>query len=124
MKKIVIVEDQPDIRKLIRLTLEYDDTHEIHEAADGLAGLALIEAQAPDLVLMDVMMPGGLNGLEVCQRIKDNPRLAHTQVVLLTARGQDSDLAQGELVGADEYLIKPFSPLQLIDTVERLIGGE
>ena len=122
MKKILIVEDQPDIRKLIRMTLEFED-YEIHEAADGAAGLRLASAVGPDLVLLDVMMPGELDGLQVCQRIKSDPKLAGLKVVLLTARGQARDREAGQLAGADDYLVKPFSPLQLIETIERLVAA-
>ena len=121
MKKILIVEDQPDIRKLIRMTLEFED-YEIHEAADGAFGLLMASAVGPDLVLLDVMMPGELDGLQVCQRIKSDPRLAHIKVVLLTARGQARDREAGQQSGADDYLVKPFSPPQLIETIERLVA--
>ncbi|MBK7531085.1 response regulator [Piscinibacter sp.] len=122
MKKILIVEDQPDIRKLIRMTLEFED-YEIHEAADGAFGLRMASAVGPDLVLLDVMMPGELDGLQVCQRIKSDPKLAGLKVVLLTARGQARDREAGQLAGADDYLVKPFSPLQLIETIERLVAA-
>lgn len=122
MKKILIVEDQPDIRKLIRMTLEFED-YEIHEAADGAFGLRMASAVAPDLVLLDVMMPGELDGLQVCQRIKSDPKLAGLKVVLLTARGQARDREAGQLAGADDYLVKPFSPLQLIETIDRLVAA-
>ena len=121
MEKILIVEDQPDIRKLIRMTLEFED-YEIHEAADGAFGLRMASAVGPDLVLLDVMMPGELDGLQVCQRIKSDPKLAGLKVVLLTARGQARDRDAGQLAGADDYLVKPFSPLQLIETIERLVA--
>lgn len=121
MKRVLIVEDQSDIRKLIRMTLEFED-YEIHEAADGAFGLAMVSAVRPDLVLLDVMMPGELDGLQVCQRIKSDPKLAHTKVVLLTARGQARDREAGAAARTDEYLVKPFSPLQLIETIERLMA--
>ncbi len=120
MKRILIVEDQSDIRKLIRMTLEFED-YEIHEAADGAFGLRMASAVRPDLVLLDVMMPGEMDGLQVCQAIKANPVLAGMKVVLLTARGQARDREAGQKAGADEYLVKPFSPLQLIETIERLL---
>jgi CheY-like chemotaxis protein len=120
MQRVLIVEDQPDIRKLIRMTLEFE-SYEIAEAADGTQGLRMAEEFKPDLMLLDVMMPGEFDGLQVCQRIKADPSLAHIRVVLLTARGQARDLDDGHNVGADEYLVKPFSPLQLIDTIERLM---
>ena len=72
----------------------------------------------PDLVLVDVMMPGSLDGYQVCQKIKMDPETAKTIVILLTARGQQSDFEMGRRAGADAYLTKPFSPLELLDTVE------
>ena len=120
IKRILIVEDQTDIRKLIRMTLEFE-SYEIHEASGGAFGLQMASAVRPDLVLLDVMMPGEMDGLQVCQAIKSNPALASMKVVLLTARGQASDREAGKQAGADEYLVKPFSPLQLMETVERLM---
>jgi two-component system, OmpR family, phosphate regulon response regulator PhoB len=121
MKRVLIVEDQADIRKLIRMTLEFED-YEIHEATDGAAGLRVARSIRPDLMLLDVMMPGELDGLQVCHQIKKDPATANIRVVLLTARGQARDREVGREAGADEYLIKPFSPLQLIDTIERLLA--
>lgn len=120
MHRVLIVEDQADIRKLIRMTLEFE-AYEIHEASDGAFGLSLVRAVKPDLVLLDVMMPGELDGLQACQAIKQDAATRHTKVVLLTARSQARDREAGLQAGADEYLVKPFSPLQLIDTIERLL---
>ncbi len=120
MKRVLIVEDQADIRKLIRMTLEFEP-YEIHEAANGTDGLRLAVEVQPDLILLDVMMPGELDGLQVCARVRALPALQATRVVLLTARGQTQDRDAGQEAGADEYLIKPFSPLQLIETIERLM---
>ena len=120
MKRVLIVEDQADIRKLIRMTLEFEP-YEIFEAANGVDGLQMADALVPDLMLLDVMMPGEFDGLQVCARVRANPALKDTRVVLLTARGQIEDRDAGRLAGADEYLIKPFSPLQLIETIERLM---
>jgi two-component system, OmpR family, phosphate regulon response regulator PhoB len=116
MKRILIVEDQAEIRKLIRMTLEFED-FELFEAGDGGAGLLMVDKAMPDLVLLDVMMPGELDGFQVCQKIKSRPDLRHVKVVMLTARGQQNDLEAGTSAGADAYLTKPFSPLELIDTV-------
>jgi two-component system phosphate regulon response regulator PhoB len=120
MKRVLIVEDQPDIRKLIRMTLEFED-FEIHEASDGAFGLSMARATLPDIVLLDVMMPGELDGLQVCQRLKQDSVTQYIKVVLLTARGQARDREAGQQAGADEYLVKPFSPLQLIETIDRLL---
>jgi DNA-binding response OmpR family regulator len=118
-RKILIVEDQADLRKLVRMTLEYGDV-EIHEAADGQSGLHKARELRPDIVLLDVMMPGELDGFQVCERIKSDKLLAGVHVVLLTARGQQTDLDQGARAGCDAYLVKPFSPLELIDKVDEL----
>ena len=121
MKRILIVEDQADIRKLIRMTLEFED-YEIHEASEGTQGLHLARGVRPDLMLLDVMMPGEMDGLQVCQAIKSDASLKSIKVVLLTARGQTRDREAGQSAGADEYLVKPFSPLQLIDVIEKLLA--
>lgn len=118
MKKILIVEDNADIRRLVRMTLESAD-YEILEAIDGESGLHLAQTTWPDLVLLDVMMPGDIDGLDVCRQIRQNPDLSKIRVVLLTARGQAKDRESGLAAGADAYLAKPFSPLQLIDTVDQ-----
>jgi DNA-binding response OmpR family regulator len=120
--RILIVEDQPDICKLIRMTLEFGD-FEIHEAHDGESGLNMARAIRPTVMLLDVMMPGLLDGYQVCTRIKQDPDLKAIRVVMLTARGQATDLAAGEAAGADAYLVKPFSPLELIDRVEAMAAA-
>ena len=96
--RILITEDQPDICKLIRMTLEFGD-FEIHEANDGESGLNMARAIQPTVMLLDVMMPGLLDGYQVCQRIKQDPALKHIKVIMLTARGQATDLAMGESAG-------------------------
>lgn len=116
MKKILIVDDHADIRKLIRMTLEFED-FEVKEASTGNTALQLVHEWQPDLVLMDVMMPGSLSGLEVCARLKSDPALADLRIILLSARGQARDREAGMRAGADAYMVKPFSPLQLIDGI-------
>ena len=117
--KLLIVEDQPDIRKLIRMTLEFEG-YELLEADNGADGLHQAQAARPAIVLLDVMMPGELDGYQVCERIKADANLAKTRVIMLTARGQQADIEQGKKAGCDAYLTKPFSPLELIDTIDRL----
>jgi CheY-like chemotaxis protein len=120
MKSILIIEDQADIRRLIRWTLE-DGDYEIHEASHGDTGLTMVKAIRPDLVLLDVMMPGNIDGLQLCHIIKTDPELKHAVVVLLTARGQVSDREAGKSAGADIYLVKPFKPQLLEEIVSRLL---
>jgi DNA-binding response OmpR family regulator len=120
MNRILIIEDQADIRRLIRWTLEFED-YEIHEASNGPAGLEQARAIKPDLVLLDVMMPGGLDGFQVCEQLKADPALASVPVVMLTARSQQRDRDAGNRAGADAFLAKPFSPLQLVETVSGML---
>jgi DNA-binding response OmpR family regulator len=120
LKRVLIVEDQEDIRELIRVTLEFED-FDIHEAADGPTGLAAAQRLVPDLILLDVMMPGGMDGLQVCKAVRADGRLRRCKVVLLTGRTQAADRQAGSNAGADEYLVKPFSPLELLTVVKRLL---
>jgi DNA-binding response OmpR family regulator len=119
MKRILIVEDQAEIRELIRLTLELDDW-DIHEAQDGPTGLEIARKVQPDVVLLDVMMPGGMDGFAVCERLRADPGMKRTSVVMLTALGRNEDRTRGMKVGADAYLAKPFSPRNLLAVIERL----
>ncbi|EHR70903.1 response regulator with CheY-like receiver domain and winged-helix DNA-binding domain [Burkholderiales bacterium JOSHI_001] len=120
MKRILIVEDQPDIRELVRMTLEMED-FEVHEAENGDIGLQMAARLSPDLVLLDVMMPGSLDGLGVCERIKADAARRRTKVVMLSARNQEADRQAGRKAGADAYLSKPFSPRQLLDVIGRVL---
>jgi CheY-like chemotaxis protein len=117
---ILVVDDQPDLRKLIRMTLELGD-FEVHEAVDGASALERAATLRPALVLLDVVMPGDLDGYQVCDRLKRDPALADTLVVMLTARGQAGDIGAGQTAGADGYLVKPFSPFELIERVESML---
>ncbi|MEI7612586.1 MAG: response regulator [Betaproteobacteria bacterium] len=116
---VLIVEDQADIRKLVRMTLSISNA-EVFEAESGERGFMMARSLRPDVVLMDVMMPGDIDGYQACRKIKDDPNLRSTSVVMLTACGQKSDLVAGEAAGADAYLVKPFSPLHLLDTVTEM----
>lgn len=119
-KIVLIVEDQAEIRKLLRMTLDIIGA-EVHEADSGESGIRMAGALRPDAILMDVMMPGKIDGYQACHMIKTHPTLKDTPVILVTARGQEADVLVGDSVGADAYLIKPFSPLQLLDTVNDLV---
>ncbi len=120
---LLVVEDQPEIRKLICMTMDYDG-FEVHEADNGDTGLRMVKALRPHIVLLDVMMPGQLDGIQVCERIRADPEIAHIPVVMLTARSQQTDLEAGRRAGCTADLTKPVSPLQLIETVERLAAAE
>lgn len=113
MKTVLIVEDHADIRRLIRMTLEFEDC-QIHEAGDAEAGLLAVRQLRPDVVFLDVMMPGERNGLALCREIKSDPALAGVKVLLLSARGSSADRDAGLQAGADAYVVKPFSPMELL----------
>lgn len=120
---VLIVDDAPDNLSVVGELLL--PRHAVRVANGGWRALQLARlAPLPDLILLDVMMPGELDGLQVCARVRALPALRATRVVLLTARGQTQDRDAGQRAGADEYLIKPFSPLQLIETIERLMPSE
>lgn len=115
MATILVVDDHPDIRQLIRMTLEME-RHKIVEAVNGRVAVAAAAQIKPDVILMDVMMPG-MDGLQACREIRTNPALAKTRVIMLSALGSDMDRAEGLAAGADDYLVKPFSPITLIGLV-------
>jgi DNA-binding response OmpR family regulator len=119
MPTILVVDDEPPILELVRYTLE-DEQIRVLEASDGAQALEAALAARPDLILLDVQMPR-LDGLEVCRRLRADPTLAGTRIVMLTAAGQDAERARGLAAGADEYLTKPFSPLALFTLVRSLL---
>jgi DNA-binding response OmpR family regulator len=122
--RILVVDDQPDIRLMCRVNLQLEG-YEVIEAADGDAGLEMTRHERPDLVLLDVMMPG-LDGWEFMREIKADPATADIPIILLTARVQREDEIRGWLSGAADYLAKPFNPSTLTDVVRRalLMGNE
>ena len=120
LKKVLIIEDQPDIRKLVKMTLDFSD-YELHEASEAETGFGMVKAIQPDLILLDIMMPGEINGLQLCAMLKGMEKYRHIPIILLTARGQVADRQAGLEAGADEYLVKPFSPIKLIEVVEAFL---
>ena len=121
MKKILIVDDQPEVRELVSVTLEIG-MYEIFAAENGARALDVVRTEQPDLVLLDIMMPDGLDGIEVCRQIKSSEATQAITVILLTAKGQEADVQAGYDAGADGYFVKPFSPLELIQKVEDVLG--
>jgi DNA-binding response OmpR family regulator len=120
--RILIAEDDESLRALIRLTIEVGDV-EIREVADGEAALADAQDSRPDLVLLDWSMPGR-SGLEVCRELRADARTSAATIVMITARAQESDRRAGLEAGADHYLTKPFSPLELLDTLRDVLGPD
>ena len=118
MKKILIVDDQLEVRELVEVTLRTED-YQILKAENGAQAVEVARAEKPDLILMDIMMPGGMDGLEATRIIKENPETKDCVIIMLTAKGQQADRRKGLEAGATEYFSKPFSPLELIRTVEK-----
>lgn len=118
--KLLIADDEDGIRSLVRMTLE-SDRLEILEAADGNEAVELARAHHPQLILLDVMMPG-ISGFEVCRTLKSDRATAGIAVVMLTARAQDADREEGEEAGADGYFTKPFSPVALMRKVDEILA--
>lgn len=118
---VLVVDDDPFIRKLIATTLEDVSTFELHEAADGLEALSVARRAQPALVFLDVEMPK-LNGIDTCRQLRDDPQTGDATIVMLTATGGDSIERRAEEAGADLFLTKPFSPLDLLKLVDRLSG--
>jgi DNA-binding response OmpR family regulator len=116
-RSLVIVDDNLKLRELLKVTLSFSD-YEIHEAQNADEALPLIKAVNPDTVLLDVMMPGEMDGFELCKRIKSDPSLNEIRVIMLSAKGQKTDLEEGGKSGADAYIVKPFSPLSLLETLK------
>lgn len=118
--KILIADDEARLRRLISATLERLG-HELLEAPDGTSALAAARQERPAVALLDVQMPG-LDGLTVCRAIKEDTTLAGTAVIMVTALAGDVERQRGLEAGADAYLAKPFSPLELLKLVERVLA--
>lgn len=119
LRTVLIADDESSIRLLVHATIESDD-YTVVEAADGAQAWALTQELKPSLVLLDVQMPGQ-SGLEVLRSIKADPDLKGTRVILLTSKAQERDIEVGLIAGADFYLTKPFSPLDLLTRVEEAL---
>lgn len=119
--RILIADDEPNIV----ISLEYlmrREGHEVSVARDGDEALEMIRREPPDLVLLDAMMPGK-NGFEVCQAVRGDDQLAKVRIVMLTAKGRETDIAKGKALGVDAYIVKPFSTRELAEKVRSMLAG-
>lgn len=120
MVKVLVVDDDPVILELLRINFEMEG-FEVVSACDGRAGLERAVAEAPDLVISDIMMPN-VDGLQMLQQIRADPGIAELPVVLLSAKAQQTEVQKGLDMGADDYVTKPFDPLELLDRVNALLA--
>jgi len=118
---VLIVDDEPNIVLSLEFLMRHPG-HEVRVARDGDAALAAVAERVPDLVLLDVMMPGR-DGYEVCQAIRANPACARTRIVMLTARSREVEREKGLAMGADDYVTKPFSTRALVERVREMLAA-
>lgn len=121
MKKgtILVIDDEKDLIELVRYNLEKEG-FDVIAATDGQAGLEVVKKHRPDLVVLDLMMPG-LDGLQVCQRLRTDPRAGRIPLIMLTAKATEADRVVGLELGADDYITKPFSPREVIARVKAVL---
>jgi two-component system alkaline phosphatase synthesis response regulator PhoP len=119
VQRILIVEDEPDIRKLVQYNL-VQDHFKVLEAEDGEQALKILKRDKPNLVILDLMLPG-LSGLEVCRALREQPETARLPILILTAKAGEADKVIGLEMGADDYLAKPFSPREMLARVRALL---
>jgi len=121
LARVLAVDDDPTILRLLQVNLEMEG-HDVLTAENGQSALEVIRAERPQVVLLDVMMPE-MDGFQVCEAVRADPDIADTPIVFVSARAQQADLDRGYASGADGYITKPFDPLDLIETIERLAPG-
>ena len=120
MKGILIVDDKKEVRELLEINLGIEE-YRIFQASNGVEAVDLAQSENPDLIIMDVMMPGDLNGIAALKIIKKSNTSKNCKIIILSGMGQDIDKNTGIEAGADAYFVKPFSPLNLIKKVEEFL---
>jgi len=120
-KRVLIADDEPNIVISLEFLMKREG-HEVSIARDGPSALEAIRTTRPDLVLLDVMMPG-MSGFEVCQAVRADEALAGVRILMLSAKGRDTDIAKGSAMGADAYMTKPFSTKELAEKVRELLSA-
>jgi len=118
-KKILIADDNENIREALRYLLE-DEGYTVSLAKDGAEALKKVREFSPDILFLDIMMPE-INGYDVCRIIKNDPVLKKTYVIMLTAKGQADEQERGKEIGADEYVLKPFSPMEILAKIKNIL---
>jgi two-component system alkaline phosphatase synthesis response regulator PhoP len=118
-EKIIAIEDEPDLLEVVRYNLAREG-FEVQGSENGEQGLALIRKSHPDLVLLDLMLPG-MDGLEICRQVKYDPATRNIPIIIISAKGEETDIVLGLELGADDYMVKPFSPRELIARVRAVL---
>jgi DNA-binding response OmpR family regulator len=118
-KKVLIADDNENIREALTYLLE-DEGYQLGLAKDGAETIQKVREFRPDILFLDIMMPE-INGYDVCRTIKSDPDLKNTYVIMLTAKGQVAEQERGKEVGADEYVVKPFSPMEILTKIKNIL---
>jgi two-component system alkaline phosphatase synthesis response regulator PhoP len=118
-EKIIVVDDEENIRELVRYNLAREG-YRVSTVGSGEEALKQARAQVPDLIILDLMLPG-IDGLDVCRELKNDPKTAHIPIVMLTVKGEESDIVIGLELGADDYITKPFSPKILLARLKAVL---
>jgi len=123
MKKVLVVDDEDAVRSLCAACIQHGlgDDYEVFEAADGEEAMAAVEADRPDLILLDILMPE-MDGFEVCRRLKGSPETRDIPIVFLTALGEEKDVERGLALGGDGYIVKPFNAVTLAAQVSEILA--
>lgn len=121
MRKILIVDDEEKVRKLVEVTLSIGD-FEILQASSGEESVKIAREVKPDIILLDIMMPGKLDGCDVCRILKQESDTKDICIIMLTAKGQQADKKKGLALGADDYFVKPFSPMELLEKIDKVLA--
>ncbi len=119
-KKILIVDDEPNIVIPLEFLMEQND-YDVKVAVTGEEAIEIIESFNPDLILLDIMLPG-MDGYEVCQKVRRNPKLPETKIIFLSALARDIDIAKGMGLSADGFITKPFSISDVVESVKKFMG--
>lgn len=121
-KQIVLIEDDPDIQKMVKLALSFTAGAEVTAAGNGASGLEMVRSRRPGLVLLDVMLPD-TDGYALIKLLKADPDIREIPVIFLSARAQAAEIQEGLALGAAGYLVKPFDPMQLAAEIDRILQG-
>lgn len=119
-KRILLIEDEEDIAGLIKLHADIGEYYKLHVEVDGINGFRAIEREKPDLVILDIMLPG-INGYDICRKMKNSSELKNIPVIILSAKGEELDEILGLELGADDYICKPFSPKVLFSRIKAVL---
>ncbi len=123
-KRLLLIEDEEDIRSMIKIQADISSQYKLLWEEDGLNGYRAVDRERPDLVILDLMLPG-LNGLDVCRKMKQHPELKSIPIIILSAKNEEVDMMLGLELGADDYVAKPFSPKVLFSRIKAILrrGG-